>query len=138
MPVQARWYGVEPTSSPNISLVIKDINNLSSSFEVIRRGIQCRVTPSGSKWPACALRATRTCERVCEPAFNRSNFPLYLRAKGRPVLDWSMRTTLEAAPPPQSPACGMVNGEGRCGEEMDIELVPHGQTNVRVGSFPVA
>ena len=49
-----------------------------------------------------------------------------------------MHTTLEAAPPPHSPACGMCNGKERCGEEMDIELVPHGQTNVCVGSFPVA
>ena len=137
VPPSAGWFGVEPTSPPNMSLVIKDTANLSSSFELVRRGLRCHVKPTAASWPACALSTPRTCERTCVAAFNRSSFPLFLRGKGRAVHDWPMRTMLEAAPPPRSPACAEGNGM-RCGEEVDIELVPHGQTNVRVGSFPLA
>lgn len=134
---QQGWFGVTNGSAANLALVIKDKTDLEGSFQLVARGLPCTVSPAGASWPGCALHTPPTCERTCAAPFNHSAPFIYLKAKGRLVNNWTFVQPgyIEAAPPPTSPACGE---KGACGEPTDVVLVPHGSTNVRVGSFPVA
>jgi len=66
--------------------------------------------------------------------FNTSNWPTYITAKVRSVPGWGMKTN-SADTPPSSPACG---GVVKCGEPMEVKLVPHGATDLRIGMMPLA
>jgi hypothetical protein len=134
---QQGWFGVTNGSAANLALVIADKTDLNSSFELVTPGLPCTVTPASASWPDCALSSPPTCERTCAAPFNHSAPFVYLKAKARLVKNWTFVQPgfLEAAPPPASPACSV---EGACGETIDAVLVPHGSTNVRVGSLPLA
>ena len=56
---------------------------------------------------------------------------MYLKGRARLVRNWTFVRPdyIEASVPPQSPACA---------EPMDLRLVPHGATDVRVGTMPIA
>ena len=66
--------------------------------------------------------------------FNTSNWPAYITASVRSVPGWGMQTNA-ADTPPSSPACG---GSVKCGEPMQVKLVPHGATDLRIGMMPLA
>jgi hypothetical protein len=133
---QQGWFGVSNASDANLALVISDMTNLSGSFELVTPGLACTVVPSEASWPGCALNTPPTCERTCAAPFNHSAPFIYLKARARLVNNWTFvkEGYIEAAPPPASPACV----SGACGKTVDVVLVPHGSTNVRGGSFPVA
>merc|ERR1712060_533399 len=137
-PPEAGWFGVEYEKAPNFALVIKDptATNFTEAFKLSRPGLACRVSPIAAKWPDCALSTPPTCERTCDAPFNHTGFPVYLTATAREAKNWTFYKPggLEAEPPPQSPvACGAT---GACGPQMDVMLVPHGATDVRVGALP--
>lgn len=140
-PAEAAWYGATSTMPPNLALVVKDADNPATSFALSTPGLPCTVTPTGANWPHCALLTPATCVRSCAAPFNHTGWPLYLTATARQVMRWGFanRTKLEAAPPPHSPACaGATDKNVVCGDPVAVILVPHGATDLRVGSMPLA
>ena len=133
----AGWLGVSNATAANLALVIPDRSDLDAAFALSSPGLRCSVRPAAARWPGCALSTPPSCERSCVAPFNHSGTPMYLTAKARLVHNWTFVRPgfLEAAPPPRSPACA---APGSCGPTIDVRLVPHGSTNVRVGSLPVA
>jgi hypothetical protein len=136
LPPEAGWFGVEYETPPNLALVIRNASDLAASFTLSTPGLPCTVSPPTVKWPGCTLSTPPSCERVCAAPFNHTGFPVYLTAKAREVHSWTFVQPgfIEAAPPPESPvACAVA---GACGAPMDVMLVPHGATNVRVAALP--
>lgn len=131
------WYGVSNGSAANLALVVEDEGDLDAAFEVVRPGLACSVAPPGASWPLCALRSPPQCTRTCAAPFNNSDVPIYLKGRARLVRNWTFVRPgyIEAAVPPQSPACAEA---GACDEPVDLRLVPHGATDVRVGTMPIA
>ena len=79
--------------------------------------------------------------------FNHSGWPVTIRATLRALPGWQIYKNSAAEPPP-SPACApagaaaaasdaSVGGEA-CGDPQVLRLVPHGSTDLRIGSFPLA
>eukprot|EP00825_Cyclidium_porcatum_P024202 TRINITY_DN26704_c0_g1_i1.p1 TRINITY_DN26704_c0_g1~~TRINITY_DN26704_c0_g1_i1.p1 ORF type:complete len:188 (-),score=16.50 TRINITY_DN26704_c0_g1_i1:41-604(-) len=66
--------------------------------------------------------------------FNHTNYPQYIFAQGRQVSGWGVQTN-SADMPPDSPACSKTSA---CGSTQNIILVPHGQTDLRIGEFPLS
>lgn len=66
--------------------------------------------------------------------FNRTG-PLSIKASAKLLPSWGMAIN-SAAPPPQSPACASV--AAGCGAAIEVTLVPHGYTELRIGEFPLA
>ena len=74
-------------------------------------------------------------EDVAAPApFNHSGWPVVVKATLRPLPKWGI-TLNSASVPPESPACATP---GACGEPVQVELVPHGSSDLRIGQFPLA
>lgn len=67
--------------------------------------------------------------------FNHSGFPVAVRATLRALPEWGTVDN-SAAEPPASPAC--AGGSASCGPPQSVLLVPHGSTDLRIGSFPLA
>lgn len=65
--------------------------------------------------------------------FNHTNYPQYIMAQGKLVNGWGIKTN-SADLPPDSPACSKPTA---CGSLQNIILVPHGQTDLRIGEFPL-
>ncbi|KAK3270065.1 hypothetical protein CYMTET_21518 [Cymbomonas tetramitiformis] len=68
--------------------------------------------------------------------FNHTNWACFITATVRQVPYWKERMN-SAASPPESPAC-VRNGKDVCGPPIQVQLVPHGGTDLRIGEFPVA
>lgn len=64
--------------------------------------------------------------------FNHSGWPVTVTATLRPLSGWGTNIN-SAAKPPASPACSETS---KCGAAMQVELVPHGGTELRIGEFP--
>lgn len=64
--------------------------------------------------------------------FNHSGWPVTISATLRPLPSWGTNLN-SAAKPPASPAC---TGSEKCGDPVQVELVPHGGTDLRIGEFP--
>jgi len=66
--------------------------------------------------------------------FNHSNWPVHITASLRPLKAWGTALN-SAASPPASPACA---GTAACGPAVQMQLVPHGGTELRIGEMPLA
>ena len=74
-----------------------------------------------------------TAGSVSAAPFNRSSWPVVVRATVRPLPGWGL-TKNSASEPPPSPACA---ASGACGEAQQVLLVPHGASDLRIGQFPL-
>eukprot|EP00041_Stephanoeca_diplocostata_P014288 m.258596 g.258596 ORF g.258596 m.258596 type:complete len:767 (-) comp19647_c0_seq1:385-2685(-) len=64
--------------------------------------------------------------------FNHTGWPITIAATVRPLPRWGINLN-SAAVPPASPAC---TSGGTCGTPVQVELVPHGGTDLRMGELP--
>ena len=85
--------------------------------------------------PAASLSFARAGYKPGSAPFNHSGWPTSIRAKARRLPGW-VTAQNSAAPPPDSPACASP-GAG-CGEPEEVQLVPHGGTDLRMGELPLA
>eukprot|EP01064_Diplonema_japonicum_P018109 TRINITY_DN26800_c0_g1_i1.p1 TRINITY_DN26800_c0_g1~~TRINITY_DN26800_c0_g1_i1.p1 ORF type:complete len:757 (+),score=186.25 TRINITY_DN26800_c0_g1_i1:47-2272(+) len=63
--------------------------------------------------------------------FNHSNWPTAITATLRPI-EWGILSN-SATSPPVSPVCKQPSD---CGQPVQVDLVPHGGTELRIGEFP--
>eukprot|EP00055_Hartaetosiga_balthica_P003476 m.7939 g.7939 ORF g.7939 m.7939 type:complete len:757 (-) comp2967_c0_seq1:2258-4528(-) len=68
--------------------------------------------------------------------FNHTNFASVIKGRGRVVPWWGFDKNSAASPPP-SPVCTPVGSE-KCGEFVNLTLVPFGSTELRISEFPWA
>ena len=85
--------------------------------------------------PEASLTFERRGDVAASPApFNHSGWPVVVRALVRPLPSWNL-TLNSASLPPASPACAAA---GACGAPIEVDLVPHGASDLRIGQFPLA
>merc|ERR1719445_53864 len=65
--------------------------------------------------------------------FNHTGWPTYITATVRQVPGWTEYSN-SASAPPASPACTKSN----CGQPVQLQLVPHGGTDLRIGELPLS
>lgn len=67
--------------------------------------------------------------------FNHTNWPVHITASLRPFKSWATNVN-SAASPPASPVCS--GSSAGCGPAVQMQLVPHGGTELRMGEMPLA
>ena len=67
--------------------------------------------------------------------FNHTGWPSVITATVRDLPTWGMASN-SATVPPASPACTAAGST--CGSPRQVELVPHGGTDLRIGEMPLS
>eukprot|EP01084_Bolivina_argentea_P168990 292963_1 len=124
LPIKEKWevvaeyefdskdYWCLPQSAWNYALDIEDLNDVEKSVKV-----------ETSNWIEG------------HAPFNRTNIPIILIVNAYKVNTWGMVDSAAAAPP-KSPAC---QNKANCETNPEqIQLVPHGTTDLRIAQFPLA
>jgi hypothetical protein len=83
--------------------------------------------------PSKSLQFVQGAYVAGDAPFNHSGWPVSVTAQVRAVPSWTIFQN-SAAAPPASPACAHSN----CGSPMQVRLVPHGGTELRVGELPLS
>eukprot|EP01084_Bolivina_argentea_P070770 128688_1 len=105
-------YWCLPVSAWNYALNISDVNN-------INKYVQIKTFP----WVNG------------HAPFNRTNIPIKLLLYANIVNTW-ISIDSAAGPPPKSPACQPITNCQKNSQQ--IELIPHGMTDLRIAEFPLA
>eukprot|EP01059_Diplonema_ambulator_P012327 TRINITY_DN2258_c0_g1_i1.p1 TRINITY_DN2258_c0_g1~~TRINITY_DN2258_c0_g1_i1.p1 ORF type:complete len:756 (+),score=244.32 TRINITY_DN2258_c0_g1_i1:47-2269(+) len=82
--------------------------------------------------PDASLKFTKVGYQTGAAPFNHSNWPTHITATVRPI-NWTIYLN-SAAEPPVSPVCAQQ--PSLCGAPVQVDLVPHGGTELRIGEFP--
>ena len=85
--------------------------------------------------PDAHLTFERKTGEVSMAPFNRTGWRVVVRATVRALPTWGITLNSASIPPP-SPACS--GADAGCGEPKEVELVPHGASDLRIGQFPLA
>jgi hypothetical protein len=110
-------------------------DTMSNDYDVYNHSRWAYALVVGADDPTASLSFVRSGAIPAAAApFNHSGWTIGVKATVRPLPGWGIVTNAADVPPP-SPACANASA---CGEAMEVTLVPHGATDLRIGMFPLA
>jgi len=84
--------------------------------------------------PSASLKFHQGAYTAGSAPFNHSKWPTYITAVAREVPSWGTALN-SAAEVPISPVCSSTVA---CGQPTQVQLVPHGGTDLRIGELPLS